>query len=328
GQGLSNSFYPMPQEAIGVGSAFEGWSPRAQDVVYQVLVPLSPSPGHAFCLERSTAGMLQGNFCVCVELLCTCRRERFGEDMLCCLHQPEEELRRKEDPRLLHTLCTGSYLDMEKTVQWFCQFVRVAWLLLPQSCRGHLTLQPSSCSCKFQLSKDEESFTAEMVFAVRQGVSDIFVGSQPTQVGIPNTAWLQTYAVAEAKFFRHISRQAPQDSWHCKCLQLLSRSLTGVGLSSYTLKTVAMHVLSTIPPAQCRRRDLGQRLMDMLRYLCCSLKTKRLNHFVRGNARFPRVISLPSELRVAEPPNLFQHLASNPDAHVKAMQEYIGLLHR
>ncbi|CAN8214166.1 unnamed protein product [Coccothraustes coccothraustes] len=38
GQGLSHSFYPVPQEAIGVGSAFEGWSSCA-DVAYQVLNP-------------------------------------------------------------------------------------------------------------------------------------------------------------------------------------------------------------------------------------------------------------------------------------------------
>ncbi|XP_039579702.1 uncharacterized protein DDB_G0290685-like [Passer montanus] len=30
---VSNSFYPVPQEAIGVGSAFEGWSPHEWDGV-------------------------------------------------------------------------------------------------------------------------------------------------------------------------------------------------------------------------------------------------------------------------------------------------------
>ncbi|XP_053829649.1 inositol 1,4,5-trisphosphate receptor-interacting protein-like 1 [Vidua macroura] len=328
GQGLSNSFYPVPQQAVGVGSAFEGWSPHAQDVVYHVLVPLSPPPGHAFHLELDTAGMLQRNFCVRVELLCTCTRERLEEDMLCFLHHPEEELRRKQDPSLLHTLCTGSYLDVEKTVHWFCRCVRVAWLLLPQSRHWRLVLQPCSRSCKFQLSKDKESFTAEMIFAVQQGDSDIFVGSQPTEVGIPSTTWLETYAVAEAKFFRHISRQAPQDSCHCKCLQLLTGFLMGVGFSSYALKTVVMHLLSTVPLTRWHRRDFGQRLMDILKYLRCSVDTKQLHHFVVGNASFPTEISLPSGFRVAEAPNLFEHLASSPDAHRKAVQEYNCLLHR
>ncbi|RLW03218.1 hypothetical protein DV515_00006571 [Chloebia gouldiae] len=169
--------------------------------------------------------MLQKSFCVRVELLCTCMREQLWEDMLCFLHHPEEELRRKQEPSLLYTLCTGSYLDVENTVQWFCQFVRVACLHLPQSPHWHLMLQPSSHSCKLQLSKDMEIFVAEKILGVQQGDSDIFVGSQPSQAGVPSTVWPETCAVAEATFFRHISRQFPQDSWHCRCLQLLSSSL-------------------------------------------------------------------------------------------------------
>ncbi|TRZ09180.1 hypothetical protein HGM15179_017926 [Zosterops borbonicus] len=46
GLGLSDSFYLVPGDAIGVGSAFEGWSPRAEDAVYSVLVPESPSRTH------------------------------------------------------------------------------------------------------------------------------------------------------------------------------------------------------------------------------------------------------------------------------------------
>uniref|UniRef100_A0A8C0U617 Mab-21-like HhH/H2TH-like domain-containing protein n=1 Tax=Cyanistes caeruleus TaxID=156563 RepID=A0A8C0U617_CYACU len=314
GQDFSNHFYPVPQQAIGVGSAFEGWSPHAQDAVYRVLVPLSPPPGHAFHLELDAAGMLQRNFCVRVELLCTCRGEQLREDMLCFLHHSEEELRRKQDPSLLQTLCTGSYLDVEKTVQWFYRFLRAARLFLPPSCHWHLMLQPCSRSCKFQLSRDTESFTVEVIFGVRQGDTDVFVGSQPTEVGAPSTTWRETYAVAEAKFFRHISGQAPQDSWHCKCLQFLSCFPMGVGFSSYALKTVVMHLLST-------------RLMDILKYLRCSLETKRLHHFVIGNEKFPREIKLPSGLRLAQPPNLLEPLASSPEAHTKAVQEYIRLLH-
>ncbi|XP_032918240.1 inositol 1,4,5-trisphosphate receptor-interacting protein-like 1 isoform X2 [Catharus ustulatus] len=328
GQSWSNSFYPVPQEAIGVGSAFEGWSPRAEDLVYHVLVPLSPPPGHAFHLELDTAGVLQRNGCVHVELLCTCTREQLGEDMLCFLHSSEEELRRDQDPSLLDTLCTDSYLDVEKTVHWFYQFMKEAWVLLPQSRHWRLRLLPSSRSCKFQLRKDQESLMVEVILGVRQGDSDIFVGSQPAEVAMPSITWLETYAVAEAKFFRHISRQAPHDSWHCKCLQLLSRILTGGGFSSYALKTVLMHLLNTIPLTQWGRKDFRWRILNIVMYLRCSLDAKQLNHFVLGNERFPMDISLPSDLRVAESPNLFQHLASSPDAHKKAMQEYGHLLHQ
>ncbi|RLV62380.1 hypothetical protein DV515_00019375, partial [Chloebia gouldiae] len=326
-QGLSQSFYPVPQEAIRVGSAFEGWSPWAEDSVYQVLVALSPPAGHAFHLELDTAGTPQRNFWVRVELLCTCPRGQLREDVLCFLHQPEQELRRKGEPSLLHTLCSGSYLDVQKTAQWFCRFVRVAWLLLPQSRHWRLTLLPSSRSCRFQLSKGQESFKAEMIFGVRRGDSDIFAGSPAAEVGTPSTTWPETCAVAEAKFFRHISRQAPRDSCHCKCLQLLSRCRLGVGLSSYTLKTVLMHLLSSVPLTRWRGRDFPQRTMDILERLRCSLETKGLQHFVIGNERFPTEIPLPSDLRLAEPPNLLQQLASDPDAHAKALQGYFGLVH-
>ncbi|NWV41052.1 IPIL1 protein, partial [Grantiella picta] len=54
GRVLSNSFHPMLERAIGVGSAFEGWSPREEDVVYRFLVPMTPPQGHSFHLEMST----------------------------------------------------------------------------------------------------------------------------------------------------------------------------------------------------------------------------------------------------------------------------------
>ncbi|XP_054135035.1 LOW QUALITY PROTEIN: inositol 1,4,5-trisphosphate receptor-interacting protein-like 1 [Melozone crissalis] len=315
GEGLSNSFYPVPQPAMGIGSAFEGCGPHAQDVVHRLLVPLSPPPGHAFHLELDTAGGVQRNFCVRVERVCTCRRERLEEDMLCFLHHPEEELRRKQDPSLLHTLCTGCCLDVEKTVHWFYGFVRVAWLLLPESCHWRLRLQPSSRSCKFQLSKDKESFTVEMFFAVRQGDSDVFVSSQPTEVGIPSTTWLETYAVAEAKFFRHISRRSPR-------LQLLTGFLMGVGFSSCVLMTVVTHLLSTVPLTGWGRSDFGQRVMAILKSLRCSLEIKQLHHFVIGNASFPTEISLPSGFQVAVAPNVLEHLARSPDTHRKAVQDH------
>lgn len=41
----SNSFYPVLQPAIGVGSAFEGWSPCEEDIVYRLLVPIKAPMG-------------------------------------------------------------------------------------------------------------------------------------------------------------------------------------------------------------------------------------------------------------------------------------------
>ncbi|NXU40658.1 IPIL1 protein, partial [Drymodes brunneopygia] len=329
--GSSNRFYPVLQPAIGVDSAFEGWSPHAEGVVYHVFVPLSAPVGHTFHLEPDTGAKMPGrNFRVRVEVECTCVRERLGDSsMLCFLHHSKEELGRKQEPSLLDTLCTGPYLDVEKTACWLYRSVRADWLLLPQSYHRHLVLLPSRRSCKMQLSKDKESSVVEVLFGVRQGDSDVFVSSQPTQVHfVPSTTWHETYAVAEANFFRHVARQAPQDSWHCKCLQFLTCMATGTGFSTYALKTVVMHLLNTTPLSQWGRRDFPKCMVDILDYLRCSLHKKRLDHFVVGNQRLPGEISLPPDLQRAEPPNLFQHLACHPDAQREAMRDYFLLHHQ
>ncbi|XP_059704229.1 inositol 1,4,5-trisphosphate receptor-interacting protein-like 1 [Haemorhous mexicanus] len=329
GRVLSNSFYPVLQRAIGVGSAFEGWSPREQDVVYCMLIPMTPPRGHSFHLELDSAGQRQvRNFRVRVQLECTCTREQQAEDMLCFLHHPEEELRRNQDPSLLDTLCTGSYLDVQKTARWFYQLVRAIWPALPQSHNWHLVLLPSTRSCQFKVTNREASFRIEVLFGVRRGDSDIFVSSQPGYAGTPSTLWPETYHVAEMKFFKHIARQAPPDSLHLKCLQLFSRLQLGTGFSTYTMKTIVMHLLNTIPVSRWHRRYFFRRLRDINVNLRCCLEEKCLKHFIIGNKRLPQEISLPLDVASAQPPNLFHHLAWYPVAHSQAMNEYQDLRRR
>ncbi|NXU35435.1 IPIL1 protein, partial [Drymodes brunneopygia] len=326
GHVLSNSFYPVLQRAIGVGSAFEGWSPREQDVVYRVLIPMTPPPGHSFHLELDTAGQRHvRNFRVRVQLECTCTAEQPGEKVLCFLHPPEEELSRNEDASLLDTLCTDSYLDVQKTARWFYQLLRAVWPALPQSHMWHLVLLPSRRSCRFKVTNGEESFRIEMLFGVRRGDSDIFVSSQPREAYTQSTSWPETYAVAEIKFFQHIARQAPPDSLHLRCLQFFSHLQLGLGVSTYTIKTIVMHLLNVIPVSRWRRRDFLLRLRDINMNLCSCLEEKYLNHFVIGNKRLPQEISLPPDIESAEPPNLFHHLAQYPAAHSQAMSEYQDL---
>ncbi|XP_059327684.1 inositol 1,4,5-trisphosphate receptor-interacting protein-like 1 [Ammospiza nelsoni] len=321
---VSNTPYPVPQEAIGVGSAFEGWSPRDWDGVYRVLVPLNPPPGHTFHLEPNSAGQVAARtFNVCVELVCTCEKEQVEEKPLCFLHHSREELRRKQKRSLLETLCTSSYLDVEKTSRWFCQLVRSSWLQVPQWHSWHVVFQPCRRSCRLELSKGRESLTVEMLFGVRRGDSDIFVSSQPTKATITaSTAWAETYAVAEAKFFRHIARQLPCESLHLKCLQLFTCILRDTGFSSSTWKTVVMHVLTTVPLSRWHRRAFAWRLWDIMAYLDRCLQLTHLRHFVLGNERLPAEISLPPAMRGVVPPNLFEHLARDPAAHREARQAY------
>ncbi|NXO23577.1 IPIL1 protein, partial [Cisticola juncidis] len=320
---LSNSFYPVLQRAIGVGSAFEGWSPHQQDVVYQVLIPMTPPPGHSFHLELDSAGHRHvRNFRVRVQLECICTGEQQGENLLCFLHHPEEELRNNQDPSLLDTLCIGSYLDVHKTARWFCQLVRAVWPALPHSHNWHLTLLPSRRSCQFKVINGRESFRMEMLFGVQRGYSDIFVSSQTAEAYTSSTTWPETYAVAEVKFFKYIARQAPPDSLHLRCLQLFVHLQLDIGFSTYTMKTIIMHLLNTIPMSQWRRRHFLRRLFGVIESLRLSLEMKTLNHFIVGNQTLPEEIRLPSDVQTAEPPNLFHRLAVDPVAHSQGIGEY------
>ncbi|NWT05994.1 IPIL1 protein, partial [Mionectes macconnelli] len=289
-----------------------------------VLVPLTPPQGHTFHLEMDTSGHLPGrNFRIRVETVCTCAREQEDDNVLCFLHHPEEEQRRNEEPNFLNTLCSGSYLDVEKTVRWFYQLVRAAWVALPQYHTWHLVLLPSRRSCKFKVTRGRETLTVEVLLGVQRGNSDIYVSSQHTEaLFTPSTTWPETYAVAEMKFFRHIARQAPHDSWHLRCLQFVTRAVVGIGFSTYTLKTIVMHLLNIVPISRWRMMHFLRRLGDTMQYLHGSLEEKHLNHFVVGNQTFPQEIILPPDVRTAAPPNLFHHLAEDPAAHTQAVNEY------
>ncbi|NWW83968.1 IPIL1 protein, partial [Rhynochetos jubatus] len=327
---LENSFFPGLQPAIAVGSAFEGWSPSEEDVTYCMLMPLVPPKGHTFHLELGAAGeMLSKNSQIRVELGCTCT-EGPMEEMLCFLHHPEEELRENQAPSLLHTLCTGSYLDAQKTAHWFHQLVITSWVLLPWSSQYNLKMLPCGRSCKFHMTKgNQKVLSVEIIFGVQLGDSDIYLSSQTAEPGlIPSTMWPQSCVVAEAKFFREMAREVPYNSFHLKCLQICARILEGTAFSTYTFKMVVMHLLTTIPPSDWCREHFLLRLLDIMRYLRCCLQEKRLDHIFFGNEHVPEEIDLPPAFRTAEPPNLFQHLAQDPAAHAEAMREFHYLRER
>ncbi|NXV72354.1 IPIL1 protein, partial [Atlantisia rogersi] len=328
-QGLfTKKFFPVLQPPIGVGSTFEGWSPQEDDAVYSLLIPMNPPSGHIFHVELGTPGEIPAKHArICVELECTCKNEQLVGNMLCFLHHSEEELKRNQGPSLLHTLCTGSYLDVQKTVRWFQKFVRSAWMLLPQSRHYCMTVLLSSRSCKLQITSTfKRTYFVEIMFGVQQGDSDIFMSSQSTEASsTSNTMWPETYAVAEVKFFRCIASQAPRDSFHLKCLQLCARILVGTGFSTYAFKTAVMHLLTTIPLSGWRRKHFLQRLVDSMSYLRCCLEEKRLNHFFIGNENVPGEIHLPLACQRAEPFNLFWYLVQDPAAHAKALHDFSKL---
>ncbi|XP_074887098.1 uncharacterized protein LOC142032360 [Buteo buteo] len=159
-----NSFMPRLKLAV-FRSTLGGWG-LCKDDAYNLLVPLKPPHGHSFHLELGTTGERPARNCrVRVELECTRRRERLVD-----------RRRKNQSPSLLGTLCTGRYLDMENTTDWFKTLEKSALLLLPQSRHYHLTVLPSRRSCKLQLTNASNSpLLIEMTFVVQQDGLDTFL---------------------------------------------------------------------------------------------------------------------------------------------------------
>ncbi|NXN90762.1 IPIL1 protein, partial [Bombycilla garrulus] len=321
---LTRTFFPVLQQAIGFGSAFEGWTALGREVTYHVLLPLTPPVGHTFHLERDPDQRWPGrNFRVRVVLECRCPRGREGMNMLCFRHHPALVRRRTRQPILLDTLCTGFYLNVKKTVRWFCALVRASWRRLPESRSWNLMLLYSERSCHLRLTNSQESFQVKVLFAVQRGTSDIFVSSHSRGAHTPSIMWPETYAVPETKFLRHMARRVPQDSSHLRCLQLLAGALVSTTFSIHAIKTIIMRMLHTLPVSQWHSRYFLFQLSDIMEQLRLSLEEKHLEHFIVGNQRLPEEIRLlPDVLLEADPPNLFHNLVQDPAAHSQAMQAY------
>ncbi|XP_064369581.1 inositol 1,4,5-trisphosphate receptor-interacting protein-like 1 [Dromaius novaehollandiae] len=281
------------EPCLGVGSTFEGWSPR-RDTVYSLLVPLKPPAGHCFHLELGTGGELpERHGCVRVELQCLCRRQQLLRDTRCFLHQPEAELRSNEGPCLLQYLCTDSCLDVEKSARWLQLVVPDAWQLLPASYHCQLTVLPSSHSCKV-LMENVSGRSIEILLGVQQGDSGVFLTSQEARAGLTSsTTWLESCTVPEMLFFRFVATQAPWHSCHLTGLQLFAHLLEGTGFSTNCLKTVLMHLLTS-----WHRGDLREQLDDVLQYL---------QHYLE----VPREVLQPLVFQIASLLNLFHSLGSH-----------------
>ncbi|XP_051498680.1 inositol 1,4,5-trisphosphate receptor-interacting protein-like 1 [Apus apus] len=173
------SFLPELGPAVIRESTSEGWSHCEPDHIYQVLVPIRPPRGHTFHLELcSEEEMPVGTYRLRVELECICTQH-----MLCFLHHPEEELRKKQAPRLLDTLCTGPYLDTDKTYFWLHTLINAAWVLMPKPGRCHLTVLPSSHLCKLLLTFSSNSHVEiAITFGVQRGDSDTFTSIKQAEV--------------------------------------------------------------------------------------------------------------------------------------------------
>ncbi|OXB51379.1 hypothetical protein ASZ78_009666 [Callipepla squamata] len=317
-----DTFFPVPEQSFVVGSTYEGWGLPVGETVFRFLVSLKPRRGHIFQLELGTTRELPiQNSRIRVELKCTCGQEQ-DLKMLCFLRTSADELRNQQ-PSLLYTLCSGPYLDVEKTARWFGAVLKNAWKCVPLSAACRLNVVHFKRSCRFQLTPMiQRTFLIDVMFGVQQADTDIFLSSQESEAAYtPSTAWPQTCAVAEAKFFKHVAARAGEDSFHLGCLKACAYILVGYNFSPYELKTVLMHLLTAIPVECWSQSYFVQRMEDILHYLRCCVEEKRLDHFPIGNKAVPAEIILPWEFRVSVPPSLFQRVARDPDRHEQALYE-------
>ncbi|CAN8183700.1 unnamed protein product [Coccothraustes coccothraustes] len=93
--------------------------------------------------------------------------------------------------------------------------------------------------------------------------------------------------------------------------------------SIYSIETIVMCLLNTVPVSWWHRRHFVLQLVDILVQLCLSLE-----NFIVGNQRLLEEISLPLAVQTAEPPHLFHRLTQDPAAHSQAMEASINLRHR
>lgn len=178
-RGLSRNclFNPRLQPAIGVGCLYEGWSAREDNVLYRLLVPLRPPPGHAFPPELGAEGEMPARKPgLRVELECACARERLvgGHAVL-----PPPPRGRAEEK-------TGAQ-PATHPLQWLLPECGENHPLVPglgESSLGasaavahcRLTVLPSRRSCKIKLaSASESTLSIEFTFGVQIDDSDSFL---------------------------------------------------------------------------------------------------------------------------------------------------------
>ncbi|XP_068858755.1 inositol 1,4,5-trisphosphate receptor-interacting protein-like 1 [Aphelocoma coerulescens] len=166
------NFMPELHPATGMDTSSEAWSVQENSTVYCPLVVLRPPAGHSFNVD-STKQPPAGRVPVALECLCS------GEQLLgqrCFLHASGGQLQRDQRWYLLDTLCTGSYLDVEKVSCWLQTLVPSAWLLLPHSLHCQLPALPCGSSCRFQLTSTSGlQISLEMALAVQQGSSGAYL---------------------------------------------------------------------------------------------------------------------------------------------------------
>ncbi|CAH6787925.1 inositol 1,4,5-trisphosphate receptor-interacting protein-like 1 [Phodopus roborovskii] len=331
--------HPQLEDCLGIGAAFEKWGTLHETHKFDVLVPIVPPQGTMFVLEMRDPALGRRCGCVRVDSKCMCKHEKLLGDVLCLVHHHRDHstILSKCTSSLKAALCTGSHLDVCKTVQWFRNMVGNAWALVAHKYNFKLTLPPSTTSCKLRLDYRSGRFLSiSLVLGVQREDTLVYLVSQaPEREQLTSVDWPESFAACEHLFLKLVGRFAPENTCHLKCLQIIlslqDHQMLPPGasrpiLTSYHFKTALMHLLLRLPLTEWQHSMLSQRLQDLLWFLGQGLQQRSLHHFLIGNTFLPLTIPIPKTFRNAEPVNLFQHLVLNPVAHSQAMEEFHNLL--
>nr|XP_020658620.1 inositol 1,4,5-trisphosphate receptor-interacting protein-like 2 [Pogona vitticeps] len=166
------------------------------------------------------------------------------------------------------------------------------------------------------------SMAVRLIPAIPLGEA-LYLTPLPSSVQPPAAAklgafWTLNVAKQEQRLLGWLREQAPEDSCHLKCLQILKglRDLGGRSLeqplstqwsqvlSSYLLKTALFWLLLRGPLAAWEDQFLVERLEDLVLFLVEGLQRRRLMHLFLGNPALPEALSLPKILKEAPMVNL------------------------
>ncbi|XP_074065329.1 inositol 1,4,5-trisphosphate receptor-interacting protein-like 1 [Macrotis lagotis] len=331
--------HPQLEDCLGIGPAFEKWGIGQDAHRFEVLVPLSAPQSNSFHVEmRAPASDSLRYGQVVVESECMCKREKLLGDVLCLVHHWDYSSGSgKLSNSLKANFCTGSKLDVYKSLYWLRNILGNAWTLVAHKYDFKLSFLPSGTSCKLRLDYRSGRFLLiNLILGVQWDDSMVyFVSQSPEQEKLTSVDWPESFAACEHLFFKLVGRFAPEKSCHLKCLQIISyfQSLKAPPhgphqpiLTPYHFKTALMHLLLRLPLSDWKPELFPQRLQDILWYLGRGLQDRCLYHFLIGNTFLPLTIPVPKNFRSAVPVNLFWNLEMDSVTHSKAVTEFHDLV--
>ncbi|XP_061455479.1 inositol 1,4,5-trisphosphate receptor-interacting protein-like 2 [Rhineura floridana] len=317
---------------VQVGSAYEQHKVRSPDC-FDVLVPLRLPPRLELRVQprqEAEVGLL-GAFACALEVLPGGAHDEAGG-------RRGNSISPRETGALSEALCVelpsqqggGRHLSSVLVLRWFQGQVQrclgAVRSRLQERCRVSLAVGPGR-PLALHIEPRLDYVCCHLSMAVRL-IPAIPLGealyltplpsARPPAPGKLGTFWTLNVSKQEQRLLGFFKEQAPTDSCHLKCLQIL-KGLRDVGgrsleqplgaqwnrvLSSYVLKTALLWLLLRGPLQAWEDRFLVDRLENLFLFLVESLQRRKLLHLFLGNPQLPEALSLPKVLKEAAPVNL------------------------